>query len=225
MNWASFVQGSLGELHSGSDVPDYFDCLIPVLSETVVESQIPGRLSKRSDSSLVTTEKVQVNAKSSEKCSEHEDASHSKPKVRTPGNEEEKSLISEPLNNLSFASPVKNPMTPKRARKKEGIQIDDSDDEINPDSIDIQSPIPEEKQRKSISETSLASQFEALANSVIDRYWHEVETDIPRLRRDCKFFVSMKPARYQTIRRFMNENLQKKIESLAGPHINFVRID
>lgn len=138
--------------------------------------------------------------------------------------QEEEELSDIPKEQVqSFNSPIKPTRPAPGTPQAYSILESDSDtlmqnQEISVMELDDYSQLEEKK--------SLATEFRNLGDSIIDRYWSEIEgLEIPRLNRESKMMVTFRPNRFVKLQKAMTERFNAiKAEGKDGM-ITFKRND
>jgi hypothetical protein len=67
----------------------------------------------------------------------------------------------------------------------------------------------EEEPSQSASAVRWEEQFRAIGETVFERFWPEVRTEIPRMTRESRLIVEMRPSRYEKLRDRIEESTRR----------------
>lgn len=240
MNWDSFVKGSLKALHSGSDVPNYFGCLIPVLSSapentiSQTESQIseeeqnPASYEKYSQQSIEESEMELASNTTDSLNGVHNLEPEEEPMLEEEEEHHEEEVLSDiPKEEVqSFDSPIKparHPQSPGTPQRYSDFHSDEDTmlQEHNISLMDLDDHIEYPKEEKK----SLAEEFQILGEGIMDRYWSDIDgLEVPRLNRQSKVMVTFRVNRFMKLQKAMIEKFNAvKAEANEGV-ITFKRV-
>jgi hypothetical protein len=228
MSWSRFVRGALYDLREGSDVPDYFGCLIPIVSQPMRSVLLPATPSDPVDD-LISVESapprpppVVHEVPPDDPLSEEDDSLHTvviPPSTpREEEEEEEEEEIQEgnaaALSDIEYSPDAAPPSQTAADITQESVRFPDASlDMAEEEETDEPEPPPAR---------SLASEFRQLDNEIFDRYWPSVTSDVPRLKPNSFLMVKFNPARFNRVKRLLDQTFPT---TKASPNsLKFVRV-
>ena len=207
MSWSAFVKGSLNELRSGSEVPDYFGCLASVLARSEPANWV--EIEKKQAS----IEKEEAHEEEEEAVSDipHEDIQSFDSPIQKAKQRDSVQYVSQ----VSDTEPVVTESEATFMKSKEAVT-----------EVDVEPEVEEEEEIVEVArpQRSLADEFRNLADGIYERYWKPFSEEVPRLTKESKMMTSFKPSRYARIKKAMQAKFEGK-EQEPGAKLLFRRID
>lgn len=208
MSWSAFVKGSLNELRSGSEVPDYFGCLASVLARSEPANWV--EIEKKQSSISVHEEKEEPHEEE-EAVSDipHEDIQSFDSPIQKAKQRDSVQYVSQ----VSDTEPVVTESEATFMKSKEAVTEVEPEVEEEEEIIEVARP-----------QRSLADEFRNLADGIYERYWKPFSEEVPRLTKESKMMTSFKPSRYARIKKAMQAKFEGK-EQEPGAKLLFRRIE
>ena len=207
MSWSAFVKGSLNELRSGSEVPDYFGCLASVLARSEPANWV------EIEEKQASIEKEEAHEEEEEAVSDipHEDIQSFDSPIQKAKQRDSVQYVSQ----VSDTEPVVTESEATFMKSKEAVT-----------EVDVEPEVEEEEEIVEVArpQRSLADEFRNLADGIYERYWKPFSEEVPRLTKESKMMTSFKPSRYARIKKAMQAKFEGK-EQEPGAKLLFRRID
>jgi hypothetical protein len=195
--WDTFVQKMLMALRNGAPVPEYFGCLIPILSREIAPVLFPSAHQNPAPLKRPPDEFLSLDAR---------------PKQQTQaGSKQTQAPPVRPTAPDPPDSPDSHDSGPQSTVKR--------------DETDSMGSLPQEiEEESSHQEIDYAEEFKAIGDRVVGDYWYPVQTDyLQRLTIDSKWMMALKTTKFNRLREKLLEDFQN--QTSAPDKLRFVRSD
>lgn len=187
-DWNHFVQRTLLELRNGAPIPEYFGCLIPLMSiqsqPMILPNSTPFRVKPEAmDDEFISLDVVRPNQRKTPKP------------PYSPTSESE--WLKSPM-----AVQKKPPMSPQEYESE-------SSNTMQSPAKNISTSFESEQMQSEEEAENYTEKFRSIGDSVFGEFWFPITTKVPRFTLESRLMANFKPSKYQRLFKLMSEKYNK----------------
>ena len=223
--WDHFVQRTLLDLKNGAKIPEYFGCLINLLSKQqssnfIVDFSRPPP-PPDSDDDFISLDVVKPKPAAKPKPSPVKQAPKQKPSpVKQAQETSQASLIFDSAQNVQAQPPPpamesdsfeSTPQSPTQIQMQPESESPSYESEHKTDE-----PATVEDEEEEVNEVSqdrargYSEYFREIGDMVFGQYWYPIDTTIPRMTLESKLMTTFKVSKFERLKEIMLEQARKQ---------------
>ena len=227
--WEHFVQSVLQDLHNGARIPEYFGCLIPLLTRDAPPVVLPNSTPFRenqidTDDDFISIDVVKPKGVQKPKMQQQPNqmppqqiqVQQQQPSQQTPPpqqidmNDANQDLYNEVQNQSSFSSRQWNSSPHQKSPQQQKLESEGSYESPQKDTT-LQHSSNEQYDQNDDDYSHYAAHFREITDNIYEKYWPPLKTVLPRMNLQSKLMVTFKRSKYNRLKKIMTEN--KKVSS------------
>ena len=219
--WDHFVQRTLLDLRNGAQVPEYFGCLISLLTkgqspQLIVDFSKPAPRPD-SDDDFISIDVVKPKPTQKTKQSPAKPTPKQKPSPEKPAQEtSQASLIFDSVQNMQPPPPPPPPESESFESTPQSPVRVPPESEASYESetkSDGRAQVAEEEDEGDESQERIrrySEDFRDIGDMVFGHYWYPIETTIPRMTLESKLMTTFKVSKFERLKEIMLEQARKQ---------------
>ncbi|OHT17441.1 hypothetical protein TRFO_12406 [Tritrichomonas foetus] len=228
--WEYFVQSVLKDLQNGARIPEYFGCLIPLLTRDAPPVVLPNSTPFKDNQIDTDDDFISIDVVKPSKQQQ-------KPKQQQNIQQQQQQQMQQQMQQMQFQqmNMNQNSQSPQQMQQDQYIDMQQpssfsprpwlaSNNNKSPppplqesegsyespqkEESPPQSPMNAYEQNESDDYSHYAAQFREIGDSVYGKYWYPVTTMVPRMTLESKLMVTFKVSRFNRLKKMMTDAKQ-----------------